>query len=495
MAHGGLDEHLVGGAAALTGLVAYRRVGLRARAATPDAPGRAAAATALSRGARGRDREPAAARGAPDAGAEARVVHQAAGPAHAPPGGGSRSRRATSTRERGERVLRVARRWPAPAGSPRRARGAARAGPARRPAPPRRAPRDASRRARRGRPLTRAVAARASARPIQKAEPSSPRSGPRPPARAQRPRASRPSAIEPVPARRRMPGSRRRARPRSAASTSEITRTRRARPREPPRRRAPLAAVQTPREATTSASTAAGPSRPRRHRRARSAGEIRGRSASVRRSGPGGRPARRRPRASTCRPRRRRPPRAAGVDRRRRGACPPRVSRPALYGDMRGAAARAGRIMAGAHAAGAPSSRRTDVARLRGPRRRSRARSSSSGSAFSARAARHRRLLPRPPPHPVVGRVPVLPRHRDQRGHDHLGAGHRVQRELGVRPVLRRVEPRQVRGRAALFIPAFYRYDCTTIYEFLGHRFGTREPGHRLDLLLRHAAARLRACD
>jgi len=25
---------------------------------------------------------------------------------------------------------------------------------------------------------------------------------------------------------------------------------------------------------------------------------------------------------------------------------------------------------------------------------------------------------------------------------------------------------------AALFIPAFYRYDCTTIYEFLGHRFG-----------------------
>ena len=26
---------------------------------------------------------------------------------------------------------------------------------------------------------------------------------------------------------------------------------------------------------------------------------------------------------------------------------------------------------------------------------------------------------------------------------------------------------------ALLFIPAFYRYDCTTIYEFLGHRFGT----------------------
>jgi Na+/proline symporter len=25
---------------------------------------------------------------------------------------------------------------------------------------------------------------------------------------------------------------------------------------------------------------------------------------------------------------------------------------------------------------------------------------------------------------------------------------------------------------ALLFIPAFYRYDCTTIYEFLGHRFG-----------------------
>jgi SSS family solute:Na+ symporter len=26
---------------------------------------------------------------------------------------------------------------------------------------------------------------------------------------------------------------------------------------------------------------------------------------------------------------------------------------------------------------------------------------------------------------------------------------------------------------ALLFIPAFYRYDCTTIYEFLGHRFGS----------------------
>src|SRR3989338_1025452 len=25
---------------------------------------------------------------------------------------------------------------------------------------------------------------------------------------------------------------------------------------------------------------------------------------------------------------------------------------------------------------------------------------------------------------------------------------------------------------ALLFIPAFYRYDCTTIYEYLGHRFG-----------------------
>ncbi|HRY29617.1 MAG TPA: hypothetical protein P5079_06210, partial [Elusimicrobiota bacterium] len=26
---------------------------------------------------------------------------------------------------------------------------------------------------------------------------------------------------------------------------------------------------------------------------------------------------------------------------------------------------------------------------------------------------------------------------------------------------------------AYLFIPAFYRFDCTTIYQFLGHRFGT----------------------
>src|SRR3972149_748228 len=41
--------------------------------------------------------------------------------------------------------------------------------------------------------------------------------------------------------------------------------------------------------------------------------------------------------------------------------------------------------------------------------------------------------------------LPVVPRHRDQRRHDHLGAGHRLQRELAVLPVLRGLEPGQVR--------------------------------------------------
>ena len=49
-------------------------------------------------------------------------------------------------------------------------------------------------------------ASRSQARPIENAEPSSPSSGPRPPARASRPRRSRPSAIEPVPARSSTPG-------------------------------------------------------------------------------------------------------------------------------------------------------------------------------------------------------------------------------------------------------------------------------------------------
>ena len=92
--------------------------------------------------------------------------------------------------------------------------------------------------------------------------------------------------------------------------------------------------------------------------------------------------------------------------------------------------------------------RRAHLARLRGARARSWPR--RHRRRLQPPAAGHRRLLPRPPAHPVVGGVPVVPRHRDQRGHHHLGARHRLQRELAVRPVLRRLEPGQVRGRAAL---------------------------------------------
>jgi hypothetical protein len=45
-----------------------------------------------------------------------------------------------------------------------------------------------------------------------------------------------------------------------------------------------------------------------------------------------------------------------------------------------------------------------------------------------------------------VGGVPVVPGHRDQRGHHHLGAGHRLRGELAVRAVLRGLEPGQARG-------------------------------------------------
>ena len=45
---------------------------------------------------------------------------------------------------------------------------------------------------------------------------------------------------------------------------------------------------------------------------------------------------------------------------------------------------------------------------------------------------------------------------------------------------------------AFLFIPAFYRHDVTTIYEFLAYRFGQRSQVTGVDLLLRHAPGRLR---
>ena len=78
--------------------------------------------------------------------------------------------------------------------------------------------------------------------------------GSQPPRATELPRRSRPSAMEPVPARSRMPGRSPKA-PSRAASTSEITRTRRPRPRNRAVAARRSAGVHTPREATTSAPT------------------------------------------------------------------------------------------------------------------------------------------------------------------------------------------------------------------------------------------------
>ena len=45
---------------------------------------------------------------------------------------------------------------------------------------------------------------------------------------------------------------------------------------------------------------------------------------------------------------------------------------------------------------------------------------------------------------------------------------------------------------AFLFIPAFYHYNCTSIYEFLNYRFGTADPDCRLHPVLHYPAAGLR---
>ena len=105
--------------------------------------------------------------------------------------------------------------------------------------------------------------------------------------------------------------------------------------------------------------------------------------------------------------------------------------------------------------------------------------------------ARHGRLLPRPPPHPVVGGVPVVPRHRDQRRHDHLRARHGVPRELGVRAVLRRLQPGQARGGLPLH-PRLLSARRDDDLRVPRRALRARQPDDGLDLLLRHAACRLR---
>ena len=157
------------------------------------------------------------------------------------------------------------------------------------------------------------MVARSHSRPIQKAEPSSPRSGPQPPARAHRPRASRPRAMDPVPASRRTPA-RSPSAPRWAASASEMTRTRCASARS--RRAWPLrsAAVHTPFDATTSHRTSSRCSVQRRQRRRRRAG-----SPPSPREGPLN--SRRRSRASRAITRTQVPPRSTPIHHccRRRG--------------------------------------------------------------------------------------------------------------------------------------------------------------------------------
>src|SRR6266849_9317842 len=111
-----------------------------------------------------------------------------------------------------------------------------------------------------------------------------------------------------------------------------------------------------------------------------------------------------------------------------------------------------------------------DLARLRDPPRIPRGTHRHRGR-LQRRAARHRGFLPRPAPHSVVGGLSVLSRHGDQRRHHHRGPRHAYSEnweyaQFFVGSSLAKL------AVAYLFIPAFYRYDCTTIYEFLRYRFG-----------------------
>ena len=133
---------------------------------------------------------------------------------------------------------------------------------------------------------------------------------------------------------------------------------------------------------------------------------------------------------------------------------------------------------------------RAHLAGLPGPRRRPR-RPAGHRASVRSRAAGYQRLLSRPPPGAVVGRLPVVPGHRDQRGHHHFGAGHRLQGELGVLPVLRGLESGQVRGG----VPVHPGLLPTRRHHHLRVPAGPlrpRQPGHGLPLLLRLAVARLR---
>ena len=127
-----------------------------------------------------------------------------------------------------------------------------------------------------------------------------------------------------------------------------------------------------------------------------------------------------------------------------------------------------------------------DLARLRDPSRIA-PRPHRHRGRLQRRAARYRGLLPRASPHPVVGGLPVLSRHGDQRRHHHRGPRHRLQRELGIRAVLRGLEPGQARRRLSLH-PRLLPLRLHHHLRVPAPPLRSREPGDGLDLLLHHAA-------
>ncbi len=90
----------------------------------------------------------------------------------------------------------------------------------------------------------------------------------------------------------------------------------------------------------------------------------------------------------------------------------------------------------------------------------------------------------------MVGSLPVVPGHRGQRGDDHLGAGHGLQRELGIRPVLRGLEPRQA-GRGVPVHPGLLPAQRDDDLRIPPPSLRAGEPGDRVDLLFHHAPGRV----
>jgi hypothetical protein len=69
-----------------------------------------------------------------------------------------------------------------------------------------------------------------------------------------------------------------------------------------------------------------------------------------------------------------------------------------------------------------------------------------------------------------VSRLPVVPGHRDQRRDDHLRPATAYSENWEYAPFF--IGSSLAKWAVAfIFIPAFYRYEVTTIYQFLLHRF------------------------